>query len=88
MSPAWPYQATRGKSPVEVIPRRLRLRAGTYYEPSRFEGTSGRQHVTGGFQLRLFQFALFGERHAGFTYTIDTASNYMVNAFSLWLWLF
>lgn len=38
----------------EVFNRRLRLRAGTYWEPGRYEGTSGRIHGTGSLQLRMF----------------------------------
>jgi len=39
---------------------RLKLRAGTYLEPSRFSSAGYRLHATGGFDLRLFTWNLFG----------------------------
>lgn len=39
---------------VEPFERRLRVRLGTYLEPSLFPGVGPRPHVTGGFELRLF----------------------------------
>lgn len=39
---------------------RLKLRAGTYVEPSRYPGGGYRVHGTGGFDLRLFRWDLFG----------------------------
>jgi hypothetical protein len=73
---------------AEAIPNRLRLRAGTYYEPSRFDGISPREHITGGFEVRLFKFNLLGERHLSFSYAVDVAARYQVQSFSIWLWSF
>jgi hypothetical protein len=73
---------------AEAIPKRLRLRAGTYYEPSRFDGIAARQHITGGFEVRLFKFGLWGERHLSFSYAVDVAARYQVQSFSIWLWSF
>ncbi len=73
---------------AEVIPKRLRLRAGTYYEPSRFDGISARGHISGGFEVRLFKFTLWGERHLSFSYAVDVAARYQVQSFSIWLWSF
>ena len=44
----------------EPIPNLVKGRAGTYFEPSRFEGTPHRQHFTVGGDLRLFTWDLFG----------------------------
>jgi hypothetical protein len=73
---------------AEAIPKRLRLRLGTYYEPSRFDGISAREHITGGFEVRLFKFDLWGERHLSFSYAVDAATRYQVQSFSIWLWSF
>lgn len=47
----------------EVIPHHLRLRAGSYYEPPLAEGVSGRVHGCGGFDVRLFEWNVFGLVH-------------------------
>ena len=44
----------------EPIPNLVKGRAGTYFEPSRFEGIPARQHFTVGGDLRLFTWDLFG----------------------------
>jgi len=43
-----------------VIPDWLKLRAGTYLEPTRFEDSHARMHVTAGFDLRLAIWRVFG----------------------------
>jgi hypothetical protein len=43
-----------------LIPNFMRLRAGTYLEPTRFETSSSRPHYTGGFDLRLGRWNVFG----------------------------
>jgi len=73
---------------IEAIPTRLRLRAGTYYEPSRYDGIDAREHITGGFEVRLFKFTVWGERHLSFSYAVDVAARYQVQSFSIWLWSF
>lgn len=40
----------------ETLVHRLRLRAGTYVEPSVFRGITPRPHLTGGFELFLFEY--------------------------------
>lgn len=45
---------------AEVIERWLRVRGGSYLEPSRVEGRSLRPHATLGFDLKLFTWDLFG----------------------------
>ncbi|MEO6419559.1 MAG: hypothetical protein ABIP39_09150, partial [Polyangiaceae bacterium] len=44
----------------EPIIDRLRVRIGTYYEPPRFATSNPREHFTGGADLKLFVFNLFG----------------------------
>ena len=44
----------------EVWPSRLRLRAGSYIEPSRTAGRDPRWHVTAGTELRVAHVQLFG----------------------------
>lgn len=45
---------------VEPIANRLQLRAGSYLEPSRFDGISPRGHATAGAEVRLFKWTVFG----------------------------
>jgi len=45
---------------TEVWPTRMKLRAGTYLEPSRFEQTKARVHGTFGFDVSLFKWDVFG----------------------------
>jgi hypothetical protein len=47
-------------SEVEVIPDFLRLRSGTYLEPTRFETSTVRAHYTGGFDVPLGVWNVFG----------------------------
>ena len=45
---------------TEPIAHHLKIRTGLYLEPSRFRGIGYRPHVTAGFDLRLFEWDLFG----------------------------
>ncbi len=49
---AWTLSARAGAE-GEVIPDWLILRAGSYFEPSRFEGRLGRLHGTAGFDVKV-----------------------------------
>jgi hypothetical protein len=71
---------------AEVLPGRLRLRAGTYFEPARFTGVPGRVHGTGGFQLRLFRLPFFGGHELAFSYAVDAAPRYAAHFISLGFW--
>ena len=44
----------------EIIPNLLRLRGGSYYESARVAETNGRFHGTGGLDVRLFEWSVFG----------------------------
>ncbi|MEM1415698.1 MAG: hypothetical protein AAGH15_12395 [Myxococcota bacterium] len=62
---------------------RLRVRAGTYLEPSRYDGVNPRVHGTAGFDVRLFRVWRF-DLQAGFT--IDGARDYLNWGFGLGVW--
>lgn len=44
----------------EAVPNRLKTRAGVYIEPSRFSDGSSREHLTVGFDVRVFQWNVWG----------------------------
>ena len=71
---------------AEVWPRRLRLRAGGYWEPSRAEVRAGRMHGTFSFDFRLFDFRLYGLRSMRFSSGFDLSLDYSNVAFSLGFW--
>lgn len=43
-----------------VIPEYLKLRAGTYLEPTRFDGSTARAHFTAGLDVKLLVWNVFG----------------------------
>src|SRR6185295_10062178 len=45
---------------TEVMPYRLKVRAGSYIEPTRFETSHSRVHGTVGFDLKLVPWNVFG----------------------------
>ncbi|RKH62936.1 hypothetical protein [Corallococcus llansteffanensis] len=45
---------------LEPIENRLQVRAGSYLEPSRFDGIRPRVHGTAGAEVRLFRWSVFG----------------------------
>jgi hypothetical protein len=45
---------------TEVWPSRMKLRAGTYLEPSRFANSTARVHGTLGFDLSVLKWNVFG----------------------------
>jgi hypothetical protein len=72
---------------AEVIRGWLRLRAGSYYEASRFAETSARPHATGGGEVRLFAFHLGGhERRVSLSFAGDLASRYKNAGLSVGFW--
>jgi hypothetical protein len=71
----------------EYLPGRLRLRVGSYREPSRFEGIAARTHFTAGAELRLFSFHLWGaERRPALALALDLAPRYGNAGLSLGFW--
>jgi hypothetical protein len=75
-------------SELESLPGRLRLRLGSYYEPSYFEGVASRTHLTGGFEVRMLHSSIWSEQDWGFTFTADSARDYMGVFVSLGFWYF
>jgi hypothetical protein len=49
----------RAGAEYEALPGRLRVRGGSYWEPSRFADASGRLHGTLGVEVSLFQFRVW-----------------------------
>ncbi|MGE0398382.1 MAG: hypothetical protein AB7T06_16880 [Kofleriaceae bacterium] len=76
----------RGGAEYEWLPGRFRVRAGSYWEPSRFEGVDGRIHVTFGVELRVFEFYLWGRRRGRLSFTGDVAERYRNVAASIGFW--
>jgi hypothetical protein len=77
----------RAGAEVEPLPGRLRVRAGSYWEPGRFEGVGGRIHGTFGLEVRVFEVPVWGKRRRGrVSFTGDVASRYRNLAVSIGLW--
>jgi len=82
-----PVVMARGGGEVELVPGWVRVRAGTYWEPSRFEGVDGRLHGTAGADLRLFGFHLFGSAfRVQVSAHIDAAARYGNGGVSVGFW--
>ena len=73
-------------SELETLPGRLRLRLGSYYEPSNYEGVESRTHLTGGFEVRMFHTSYLGENDWGLTFTVDSARDYLNLLASIGFW--
>lgn len=71
---------------AEVWRRRLRLRGGTYWEPSRYDGRAGRLHGTVGFALRLFDFRLWGTHSLAISAAFDGSYQYTNLSLSVGFW--
>jgi len=72
---------------AEVVPARLRVRAGSYWEPERIAGRGGRVHGTLGAELKLFVFSFLSrERRVRLALAGDVADRYQNIALSLGFW--
>lgn len=75
---------------TEAVPNWLKLRAGTYGEPSRFKAGSNRLHATLGFDLKLFPWSVFGLFDEGTQWRVggalDAARRYFGWSASLGVW--
>ncbi len=73
-----------------VLPGRLTLRAGTYLEPSRARLGKSRVHGTCGFDLKLFEWGLFGLFPEGtgwrLSLAFDRAHDYLNSAVGIGTW--
>ncbi len=76
----------RGGAEYEWLPGRLRVRAGSYWEPERFEGVAGRLHGTFGIEVRVFEFHAWGRRRGRITLTGDLADRYNNVGISVGFW--
>jgi hypothetical protein len=71
----------------ELWPSLLRLRAGAYWEPGRFDAVPGRLHLTFGGELKIVAFPLLGaERRLSLSLAGDVARRYGSAGFSLGFW--
>jgi hypothetical protein len=66
---------------TEAIENWLKLRAGSYLEPSRFRDVGMRPHGTGGFDLKLFRWSLFGLLDEDAALEVSAAGDYAKNYF-------
>lgn len=75
---------------TEPAPDWLKVRAGSYWEPSRFRKIEGRAHMTGGFDVRLFDWTLFGllddDDSLQLSGAVDVARAYFGWAASIGVW--
>lgn len=85
-SGADPNVSARLGAEVEALPGRLRLRAGTYWEPSRFDGVGGRLHGTFGVEVRVLEFRAWGLRRGRLGLLGDLAARYRNVGVSIGLW--
>jgi len=74
----------------EIIPHYLRVRAGTYLELAATEEGHSRMHGTGGLDIKLFRWSIFGLLHP-FDYwqlslAADGAKSYLNTSFSIGFW--
>jgi hypothetical protein len=76
----------RGGLEYEWLPGRIRVRAGAYWEPGRFEDVGGRLHETFGIDLRVGQFRLWGPRRGRLSLTSDVATRYRNAGISIGFW--
>jgi hypothetical protein len=82
-----PSLVARLGAEYEIIPGRLRLRAGSYWEPGRVAGRTGRVHGTGGLEVRLFRFNFRDrERRVRLALAVDAAERYQNSGLSIGFW--
>lgn len=74
---------------TELVPHYVKVRTGTYVEPSRFEEGAPRQHFTAGVDFRLFVFNPLGLLSAApmrLRLVADVAPRYTNYGFALGTW--
>ncbi|HEX7669467.1 MAG TPA: hypothetical protein VF395_07790 [Polyangiaceae bacterium] len=75
---------------TELLPRWVKVRAGTYGEPSRFATSGNRWHGTFGFDAKLFPWEVFGLFDEGTDWllssSIDAAPRYLGWGVSVGVW--
>lgn len=74
----------------EVLPQLLKLRAGSYAEPTRFRHGSTRLHGTFGFELKVLDWSVFGLFHEDTEWrvsgVVDVAREYVGPGISIGNW--
>jgi hypothetical protein len=74
----------------EVVPDRLKLRVGSYWEPARVDTARDRIHGTFGFDVKLFRwdvFGLIGDFDSWLaSAAVDGARDYLSTSFSVGFW--
>jgi hypothetical protein len=78
--------SVRAGAEYEALPGRLRLRAGSYWEPGRFVDVPGRIHVTFGLELSVLHFWFFKPRRGRISLTSDVAAHYRNIGLSIGFW--
>ena len=84
--------SVRAGAEFECLPGRLRVRAGSYWEPGRFQNESGgtipgRLHGTFGLELRFLQFRLWQKDYRlRLSFTGDFAPRYANSGVSIGFW--
>jgi hypothetical protein len=84
--------SVRAGAEYEWLPGRLRIRGGSYYEPSRFrdptgDRVSGRPHLTAGLDVRFWQFQLWRWRYRlRASLLFDVAERYANGGVSVGFW--
>jgi hypothetical protein len=77
---------------TEIIPHWLRIRGGTYIEPSRFDSNQkgARLHATFGFDTKLFAWDVFGawppDAEWRFGASLDASRSYLSGGIAIGLW--
>ncbi len=75
---------------TEPIRNWVKVRAGTYLEPTRFRSAAARKHATFGTTLRLFEWSLFGllddDASLAASGAVDVSRDYFGWAVSLGIW--
>ena len=79
--------SVRAGAEHEWLPGRLRVRGGSYWEPGRIEGASGRLHATAGLEWRFWQFHVRDQPYrVRLSITGDVARDYRNGGVSIGLW--
>jgi len=77
---------------TEAVPDWVKVRAGTYGEPTRFSASkaAGRLHGTLGFDVKLFSWSVFGVFHESTSWRVgavlDAAERYLSWGLTAGIW--
>jgi hypothetical protein len=73
-----------------IVPERIKLRAGSYLEPTRFETSDMRVHATAGIDIKLFRWNVFGAWPDNYMWRVglsgDAATRYYTFGLSVGGW--